>query len=127
MSTDLFVATPILCKQGWSNHEFDLLLRAAKFLRSEGADLVTDHGVTDEGEPWCAFCDPVNGDVLAHFARIAGEYVACVPFRNHALTGYALNALLDRFLQSRCIVLPLAGEPVENFNPFAAEVFVQGR
>jgi hypothetical protein len=107
MSTYLFVATPILSPQGWANHEFDLLLGAAKFLRSEGADLVMDHGVTDEGEPWCVFCDPESGDVFAHFARIAGKYLACVPLRRHALTGCGLNALLDRFLQSRCIVWPM--------------------
>jgi hypothetical protein len=70
---------------------------AAKFLRSEGAGLVMDHGVTDEGEPWCV-CDPESGDVFAHFARIAGEYLACVPLRHHTLTGYGLNALLDKFL-----------------------------
>jgi hypothetical protein len=111
MSTHLFVATSILCRPSWSTHEFDLLLGAARFLRSEGANLVTDYGVTDEGEPWFVFCDPDTDDVLAHFASIAGEYLACVPFRNHVLTGYDLNALLDQFLQNRCIVWPmLAGQ-----------------
>lgn len=107
MSAHLFVATPIVCPLSWSRDELDLLLGAAKFLRSEGTDLVTDYGVTDEGEPWFVFCDPESGDVLVHFARIAGEYLACVPFRNHALTGNRLRGLLDRFLQSRCIVWPM--------------------
>jgi hypothetical protein len=107
MSTHLFVATPIVCQQGWSKPEIDLLLGAAKFLRSEGADLVTDYGTTDEGEPWFVFCDPESGEVLVHFARMAGEYLACVPFRNYALAGHGLNALLDKFLQSRCIVWPM--------------------
>ena len=107
MSTHLFVATPIVCQQGWSKHEFDLLLGAAKFLRSEGANLVTDHGVTDEGEPWFVFCDRDSGDVLGHFARFAGEYMACVPFSNHTLAGPGLRTMLDKFLQGRCIVWPM--------------------
>jgi hypothetical protein len=107
MSKHLFVATPIVCQQDWSKHEFDLLLGAAKFLRSEGANLVTDHGVTDEGEPWFVICDPQNGDVLVHVARMAGEYLACVPFSNHTLAGPGLHAVLEKFLQSRCIVWPM--------------------
>jgi hypothetical protein len=107
MSANILVATPIAYQLGWSRDELDLLLGAAKFLQSEGADLVTDHGVTDEGEPWFVFCDLENCDVLVHFARIGGEYLACVPFRNHALTGNVLHSLLDRFLQSRCIVWPM--------------------
>jgi hypothetical protein len=107
MSARISVATPIVCQLGWSSDELDLLLGAAKFLQSEGADLVTDHGVTDEGEPWFVFCDPENRDVLVHFAKIDGEYLACVPFRNRALTGNVLHCLLDRFLQSRCIVWPM--------------------
>ena len=107
MSKQLSVATPIVGQQGWSKHEFDLLLGVAKFLRSEGANLVTDYGMTDEGEPWFIFCNPDSGDVLVHFARIAGEYLACVPFGNHTLAGPGLHAVLDKFLQSRCIVWPM--------------------
>ena len=107
MSTHLFVAASISYQPGWSRHELDLLLDASKFLRSEGARLVTDYGVTDEGEPWFVFCDSESGEVLAHFARTAGEYLACVPFRNDALTGYPLNVLLDKFLQNRCMVWPM--------------------
>jgi collagen type I/II/III/V/XI/XXIV/XXVII alpha len=111
LSAKIFVATSTMCQPGWSREEFELLLEAAKFLRSEGADFVTDHGVTDEGEPWLVFCDPENCEVLVHFARISGEYLACVPFRNHALTGNALHGLIDRFLRSRCIVMTRANVP----------------
>jgi hypothetical protein len=107
MSAHSVVATPIVCQPGWSGEELDLLLGAAKFLRSAGTDLVTDHGVTDEGEPWFVFCDPENCDVLVHFARISGKYLACVPFLDRALTGNVLHDLVDRFLQSRCIVWPM--------------------
>ena len=106
MTPHLFVATSISRPQGWSKHEFDMLLVAAKFLRTQSADLVTDYGVTDEGDPWFVICDAESGDVLVQFARIAGKYLACVPFRDGALTGSGLNALLDKYLQSRCIVWP---------------------
>ena len=95
------------CPQGWSKHEFAMLVVAAKFLQSQGTDLVTDYGVTDEGDPWFVICDAEGGDVLVQFARIAGEYLACVPFGDYALTETGLNALLDKYLQSRCIAWPM--------------------
>jgi len=74
--------------------------RAGKRLFAHGLSFETDHGVTDEGDPWFVFCEPDSGEIIAHFARIAGKYVMCVPFRNGALTGWALHDLVSQFVRN---------------------------
>jgi hypothetical protein len=54
--------------------------------------------VTDEGEPWFVFCDGDSGEILAHFARISGEYGVCAPCLNRSLTGTILRELVDHFI-----------------------------
>ena len=41
----------------------------------QGFSVATEQGVSDEGEPWFVFCRADNEEVIAHFARIDGEYV----------------------------------------------------
>ena len=106
--------------QGWSDHELALFYRAAELLSSESIGVETDYGLTDEGEPWLVFCDTESGDVFGHFARVNEEYVACVPFRGHALTGWKLRDLLGRFLRRRGVIwLTVARPIVRNFDRLA--------
>ena len=86
-------------QRGWSKHELAHLHHTAKFLQATGACIETSRGLTDEGEPWFIFCNPVSGEIMAHFARIDGRYIACVPFRGGALTGHLLADVVDQFLR----------------------------
>jgi hypothetical protein len=86
---------------GWSKPELAHFQRAARLLLAEGLSVMTDHGLTDEGEPWFVLCDAESGEIVVHFARIHGSYVACVPFRGGALTGSLLPEVIDRFLRRR--------------------------
>jgi len=86
-------------QRGWSKHELLHLDRAAKFLAANGTIVESDRGVTDEGDPWFVFCDRLSGEIVGHFARIDGHYVACVPFRGGAVTGYVLRDLINQFLR----------------------------
>jgi len=88
-------------QHGWSDNELTHIHRAAKILWDGGLSLEADYGLTDEGEPWCVFCDADSDDVLVHFARIGGEYIACTPFQNGALTGGVFRDVVDQFLQRR--------------------------
>jgi hypothetical protein len=87
--------------RGWSQHELMYFHRAVNTLRQAGLAIEIDGGVTDEGEPWLVFCDVYSGEVLAHFARIRGKYVACASFLNGSLTAHAFPELVTRFLD-RC-------------------------
>jgi hypothetical protein len=88
-------------QHGWSDNELTHIHRAAKILREDGFSLEVEYGVTDEGDPWCVFCDADSDDILVHFARIGGEYIACTPFHNGALTRRVLRDVVDQFLQRR--------------------------
>jgi hypothetical protein len=93
-------------QHGWSDYELGHLHRAARLMWSGGLPIGTDCGVTDEGDPWFVFCDVESGDVIAHFARIGTKYVACVPFRNGAMTGHVFPDLIEQFLQQRIDAQP---------------------
>ena len=88
-------------QHGWSDNELTHIHRAAKILWNGGLCLEADYGITDDGEPWCVFCDADSDDVLVHFARIGGQYIACTPFHNGGLKGRVFRDVIDRFLQRR--------------------------
>jgi hypothetical protein len=87
--------------QGWSDHELADLRRAAKILWQFGLSLDTDCGITDEGEPWYVFFDASSGEIVVHFARVDGQYIACAPFRDGGLEGHVFHDLVDRFLHDQ--------------------------
>jgi len=91
---------------GWSDHDLAHLRRATKVLWQSGLCLESACGITDEGEPWYVLCDVESGDVVVHFARIDGHYVACAPFRNGGFKGRVLGDVVDQFLQRQ-----IGGEP----------------
>ena len=82
----------------WTKDDLLRLHRAAGALRTRGHSLEADGGMTDEGEPWFAICHADSGDVVAHFARIDGTYIACASFLNSSLRARALPDLIERFL-----------------------------
>jgi len=84
---------------GWSHNELTHLHRAARPMRASGFCIESACGVTDEGEPWFVYCDVMTGEIIAHFARINGSYVACSPFRSGAMKGRNFPDLIERFLQ----------------------------
>jgi hypothetical protein len=88
-------------RRGWSKDELVHFYRAVSALREAGLTVEIDGGVTDEGEPWLVFCDADSGEVLAHFARISGKYIACASFLNGSLTARAFPDLVARFID-RC-------------------------
>ena len=38
-----------------------------------------ERGLSDEGDPWFAFCRPDDGEVIVHIAQIGGVYVLAGP------------------------------------------------
>jgi len=88
----------------WSKKELGYLERAAHFVRKLGISVETDYGVTDEGEPWFVICDAGSDEVLAHFCRIRGRYIACAPFLESSLTGNVFSDLIECFLDRHAAV-----------------------
>jgi len=84
---------------GWSSDELAHIDRAARFLRTTGIRVEADSGTTDEGDPWFVFCDVESDEIIVHFARLSGTYIACHPFHSGALRGPLLADVIDQFLQ----------------------------
>jgi hypothetical protein len=99
-----------LRRRGWSKLELTHFYGAVSALVRVGIAVELDGGLTDEGEPWLVCCDADSGEVLVHFARINGKYIACASIFNYSLTARELPDLVARFID-RC-----PGNRVESLN-----------
>ena len=96
MNKRVVYLTDVHCRQSsWGTDDLVQFRRSAAILRRLGLSLDTDHGTTDEGEPWFVFCHADSGDVIAHCARIGEAYVVCAPWLKMSLQGPALVDLLE--------------------------------
>ena len=89
----------------WSKEEFGYLQRAAHLMRKLGIDVETDHGVTDEREPWFVICDGSSDEVIVHFCRTKDSYIAYAPFLESSLVGQTLAGLIDGLLDRHAAVV----------------------
>lgn len=90
----------------WSNQELAELFRVAEILKDAGLPIETDSGLSDEGDPWFVFCRSDSGDVIAHFARVDGEIVACGLPRDQVFRGQNFRDVARRLLSDQPLVLP---------------------
>ena len=64
----------------WSAAEVAEFYRVEAALVQAGVVPVeTERGLSDEGEPWFAFCRADTGEVIVHIARIGANYVLAGP------------------------------------------------
>src|SRR3954463_2933578 len=76
------------CERGdWSQRELAEFYRVEDALTKSGVGISTARGLTDEGEPWFVFFRQDNEEVIAHFARIGGEYVVASNFTETVAPG----------------------------------------
>lgn len=63
----------------WSTQERAEFYRVESALIQAGLRVITDSGLTDEGDPWFVFCRAEDDEVIIHFARIDGHYLVSAP------------------------------------------------
>src|SRR5262245_47670585 len=63
----------------WSSQELAEFYRVESALVQAGLNIDTERGLSDEGEPWFAFCRRDDGEVIVHIARIGGFYTLAGP------------------------------------------------
>jgi hypothetical protein len=78
----------------WSTQELAEFYRVEAALLQAGMRVVSDRGVTDEGDPWFVFCRADDEEVLIHFARIDGRYLISAPGFGGDATGYNFHTLV---------------------------------
>jgi hypothetical protein len=88
----------------WTRDELAELYRIEHALTQSGLTLEVERGVTDEGDPWFAFCRP-DGEVLIHLARYDGLYRLHSPALLSPLIGRSFSELTKAF--SRQVPLQL--------------------
>jgi len=92
--------------QPWTNDELAELYRVVEILGRAGLSVETDMGMSDEGDPWFVFCRRDTGDVIAHFARIAGSFVASSIAVDETYRGANFRQIVDRMVDSQPLVVP---------------------
>jgi len=104
----VYLTKPRRARTDWSNEEFGYLQRAACFVHKLGISVETDHGVTDEGEPWFVICDVSSDEVLVHFCRTQDRYIACAPFLASPLVGHTFADMIGRLLDRQAEIAALS-------------------
>ena len=92
--------------QPWTNDELAELYRVVDLLGRAGLSVATDMGMSDEGDPWFVFCRVDNEEVIAHFARIDGIFVAASIAVDETFRGANFRAIVDRLVSSQPLVVP---------------------
>lgn len=90
----------------WSNEELAELFRVVDILGRAGVAIDTDMGLSDEGEPWFAFCRADTGDVIVHFSRIDGQFVAVSAATDAVVRGNNFRRVAEALVNRQPLILP---------------------
>jgi hypothetical protein len=96
----------------WNNQELAEFYRVEASLVQAGLTIDTDRGLSDEEEPWFVFCHAETGEVIIHFARIGGVYVAASGAFEGVLRGVDFRSLVEALLMRHPLVVPRKGEKI---------------
>lgn len=92
----------------WQNHELAEFYRAIDILGRAGVVVVPDMGISDEGDPWFAFCRGDTGDVVVHIARIDGLLVATSIASKEIIRGAQMRNIVDAVTRIAPLGVPVA-------------------
>jgi len=95
----------------WQQQNLAEIYRVQHLLMQNGVRVDLDRGLTDRGEPWCVFFDPVTQDVLIHIARLSGRYVLVSSALEIEASGRSFREVIDRFETALCNLLELNKRP----------------
>jgi hypothetical protein len=90
----------------WSQQELSEFYRVQSALLQGGVRITTDRGLSDEGDPWFAFCREDDGEVIAHFARIDDQYVVVSSAFSGVARGRDFRVLVAELIKARPQMLP---------------------
>lgn len=100
--------------QSWSNQEIAEFYRVTEILGHAGIAIGIDGGVTDEGDPWQVFFREDTGDILAHFAKIDGDYVIACPPTGDVLRGSDLRDMVASMMRRQPVLMAKADKSKSN-------------
>ena len=92
---------------GWGNVELAQFARIQRLLENVGLHIDMEHGVTDEGDPWCVFCSNTTGEVVIHAACIDGRYMFDSPVLRSPIEGRSFQHCAEKFLDEAMQAIPV--------------------
>lgn len=93
-----------LVRSGWSSNELAQLYRVESALIQSGLRIETCGGLSDEGDPWFAFCRPDDGEVIVHVARIQGVYILASAAYAQVASGCDITAMVRDLIERHPLV-----------------------
>ncbi|WP_461369757.1 hypothetical protein [Candidatus Darwinibacter acetoxidans] len=90
--------------------------RVEAILVQSGLRIDTEQGISDEGDPWFAFCRADEGDVIVHIARIRGIYVLAGPWYNKAASGSDISSLVRDLVAHHPLITTAKGTRLRGSN-----------
>ena len=91
----------------WNQQELAEFYRVENMLLQGGLSVTTDRGISDQGDPWFIFCRADNEEVIAHFARIDGEYLIVSNFHSGVARGTDFRRLIRQMIELHPLMLPI--------------------
>lgn len=92
---------------GWGNVEMAQFARIQRLLENVGLHIDVEHGITDEGDPWCVFCSNTTGEVIIHAARMDGLYMFDSPVLRTPIEGRSFQHCAEKFLDEAMQAIPV--------------------
>jgi hypothetical protein len=90
----------------WTQRELAEFYRVEGALLQGGLSVITDRGLSDEGHPWFVFCRCDTEEVIAHFARIDGDYLVISSAFSGVARGRDFKLLVGELMQAHPLMLP---------------------
>ncbi len=94
-------------RTGWTNEERAQFARIERLLEDAGFAIDVEHGLSDEGEPWCVFCSRATGDVVIHVACIDGRFMFDSTALPRPIEGASFQRCAERFFEDASLPMPL--------------------
>ncbi|MEO0622950.1 MAG: hypothetical protein AAFU49_04080 [Pseudomonadota bacterium] len=94
-------------REGWSNEERAQFARIERLLEDAGFAVDVEHGLSDEGEPWCVFCSRATGDVVIHVACIDNRFMFDSTTLPRPIEGASFQRCAERFFEDVTLPMPL--------------------
>jgi hypothetical protein len=94
-------------RQGWTNEERAQFARIERLLEDAGFAVDIEHGLSDEGDPWCVFCARATGEVLIHVARIDGRVMFDSTALPRPIEGVSFERCAERFFEDVSLPMPV--------------------
>jgi hypothetical protein len=108
----------------WDAQELAEFYRVESALVQSGMRIITDRGLSDEGDPWFVFCREMDGEIIIHFARIDGNYIIASPAYEGVARGQDFRSMVKEMIERHKLSLTAADKGKSNIHIHPAALLI---